>query len=600
MSSSPVTSPNVTFLDNPIDIILEIAHHLELLERQEGDGVQSSIMSLASCNTSLYILLSPLVFRKLVFEDNWYDSVSGKELFNLREMCTMLANTPSYNPPWLLHVKDVQFLDWSNTNVIDSVTDIYARALGRLKGLETISFCHCFEVDERFFDVMGKQIFPRHIAIDNSPFRAESLRMAWLRITDATENQNLDENGRELRIHMFSQASPHGDTPEQLLTALDSTPQMAQRLFSLSLSNSLHIDEIPLLFKVLPQAHHLEQLFITGITCNSLRSVYDDPEKDLRELRGLALPRTSLPNLTVLQIPPGFLPFFTLLLTRGSPRHILRKLDLSSYYGHDNLRSLCYIPVTNIPFDYLRGKDGESVPLPGVEELNIRIDQYLQWNLGEWFPNLKRLGVVDVSMASTSSFLTLLASHWPSFSPSSTSSYSLQSLTVTSMPRDPRSMQFLGFLDYRYSELDLKWQVEGVKALSKGPSCLQSLREFSCGEPVVWRREPQTTREGGGPLPDASANAQSSSPGAECGITAPGDSGSPSTPGESQASEWMPWKPHVNLDCVENIKDELQAMFDYGVTDLYSDYEGCLRALFSDEDRDGERRALVQALEEEN
>jgi hypothetical protein len=168
------------------------------------------------------------------------------------------------------------------------------------------------------------------------------------------------------------------------------------------------------------------------------------------------------------------------------------------------------------------------------------------------------------------------------------------------MPRDPQSTEVLQFLEYRYSELDLKWQVEGVKALSEGSECLRNLQQFSCGDPVLWLRQPKPTQKvAESPRidvgPDGSSGAETLT-----ATNASEDSASASTSQSREVPGWTAWKPYVDSDCVETIKKDLHGMWYFRFTELYSDYEGCLKALFTDEDvkEDSEMMMLVQSLED--
>ncbi|THV06420.1 hypothetical protein K435DRAFT_960639 [Dendrothele bispora CBS 962.96] len=628
-SPSPGTISLNNLLDSPVDIILEIAHHLLVLEPQVVGGEhissahsrhprlrpnhrtqKSSLMSLASCNSSLYNLISPLVFRKLVFVQT-----PGSNKISLMEMCKMLANVSSYTPPWLKHVKEAHFVGWygwalSDVRLDPETIDVYARSLGRFIKLEKMYFSYCNDI-EGIWSVIGNEVFPKHISIIESPFDPQCLAQSWSKITARLEDRNEEVNDRTLEIltRKADPEDPGEDASSDVIYTLGTTPRIACSLVSLSLG---HIHDVPVFFKILRDSQLLRTLSIEGVICNNaLLSMYDDPERELRELHLPPLPSTSLPNLTHLRIPPGFLPFFVKPLTQGKARHSLKHLDLMPYYVHGELD---YIPVTNIPFDRLCNADGLSVTLPSVETLKMRIDRYMQWNLGEWFPNLKEMTLIDVSMASTGSFLKLLASHWPSPTfipvnsnpdhtpiPPSSRTYTLESLCVTSRPRDSRNLRFFSAFRYQFSELDLKWQLEGALALSHEAVPLRQLRRFSCGDAVEWRREP------GGPKVVQENDIGNSVTVAATVDVAEGDNTNTQVSdidlttrndGEEDLRDgWALWKPHVNPYLKPVIKHELELMYQNEFTMLFSDYQGCWRGLFTDGDLRTNRLTMMMLVE---
>jgi len=397
-------------LNSPIDVILEIAQHLEIMEPQAPGGEysvldypyhlhprrleyqprRSSLMSLASCNRSLHSLITPLVFRKLVFVCDVEDLT-----VTFSEMCETIAKVPSYTPSWLGHVKEAHFICWSE-NLVTGTKNNFALTLGKLRRLEKLYLWDCDGTDS-VLNVIGNGVFPRHIILDRSTFSGPTLAGAWERVTVGLGDRTAEDGDRTLEILMTPSEFDSRDYPRDIIDVIHGTSRMASSLVSITLNKSFHIQETPLLLKLLRETPCLQFLAVTRAVCN-LRSLYGDPENELRALREQSLPHTALPNLTHLQIPPGFLSFFTGPLTEGPPRQALRVLDLMPYYSCETIE---YVPVTNIPFDCLCGKGGASVVLKGVEVLKMRIDRYMQWNLGEWFPNLKELVLTDVSTAST-------------------------------------------------------------------------------------------------------------------------------------------------------------------------------------------------------
>ncbi|KAF5336642.1 hypothetical protein D9758_015948 [Tetrapyrgos nigripes] len=539
-TGSAISHP-ATFLGLPAEVILEIAHHMQLQadkpdvypRKRLSKSHQKSLvywnckclMPLAECNHHLRSLLTPLIFAKLMFAYS-FQSISRDN--------RLLDGMPYHG------------LAQSQTGEDDGLIVAVCQALARLRDLDRVQIDDCaVDLTDGVLKVIGDTLYPQHVGLRHSNFSAQELSAAWTRMGLPPSSCTFDLHKHPTAIFDLYRRITYRPCD---ITFLIRHHFLSASLLTLELTGIL-VSQIPDLFQILRHAPLLRELLLDELVVARLPSRDSDPEIELHALHLPVLPADALPHLTRLRATPGLLRYFVPVILENSSN--FSYLDLSRYY-----KAQGYIPAPRVDFKSCFG----SQTLEGLRELSICIDNTLEYNLGDYFPNLRRLQLRDIAEhESIRLHIQKIASHWPTRMPTGITSF-----LIDFMPRRD------GRLEDRNTELefDLPSQLDGIKALTR---VMPNLTWFFCGEPVEWIRRPRVLSE------------------------------STSTDNSSEGEDWHPsLVPDVGGELHKFLKAHLIQMWEWSFhaskrwnsgmmvgprPRAIRDYRGCLRSMFGEEDR---------------
>ncbi|KAF5371694.1 hypothetical protein D9758_003414 [Tetrapyrgos nigripes] len=346
--------------------------------------------------------------------------------------------------------------------------------------VDRVQFDDCaVDVTDSVVKMIGDTFFPRHVGLRHSDFSAQELSAARSRGGLPPSSCTLDLHKRPLTAADLLSGIGITDVPFNI-TFLIQHHSLSASLLTLELTEIL-VSQIPGLFQILRHTSLLCKLLLNDHKLSAADLSFspdnDDPEIELH-VHLPVLPADTLPHLTHLRATPGLLRYFAPIILENSSN--FSSLDLSRHYRA--WRRHNYLSIARIDFESCFG----TRTLEGLRELSICIDNTLEYNLGDYFPNLTRLQLTDFAGHDLESIrlqLQEMASHWPAQMPTGIRLFSINFL--------PRRTRGRPVLDTRL-EIDLLSQLDGIKALTQA-RVMPNLEWFSYDKPVEWSRRPRVT-----------------------------------------------------------------------------------------------------------